>query len=441
MQDAYEPGIDGIVLTLHDMENGGIQIGTQTTHDGGQFYFNNTTVPGGLLYNHKYQIRMDTLQLPKLDITLGGTKPIGAPGGRLAARGARQASSSQRYYWLSPANRSNFTDPGLRDSDARLVGGSAVISVTSLDAGQNDFTNDLSVYSCPEVVAEKDTIGICAGIALDSIAADGNYLSRVDSVRFVVFSSPQSGTAMYGSGGTVLGTVKADANNRAVIYHPAISTVNTSSAVTQQYVYVLIYPIPENQACRQSSETVIQITPSLSATATGGELNCTVKQVTLTGQALYGDGSKATNATYSWTGPGSFTSSLQNPIVSVEGTYTLTISNPACPSSFTTATASVTSDTVVPDLTAGGAGLPCVNCSATLFAEAPGATLLWSGPNGFTSTETEPVVTIPGEYTVTATGVKGCTISTTVELLPSDNDDPCMNHVPVCVPITIRRVR
>lgn len=445
IQDAYEPGIDGVVLTLHDMENGGIQIGTQTTHDGGQFYFNNTTVPGGLLYNHKYEVRMDTIQLPALDITLGGTKPLGgkAPaGGRVAARGARQgAAIPQRYYTLSPANRSNFTDPDLRDSDAKLVGGSAVIAVTSLDAGQNDFTNDLSVFSCPELVAEKDTIAVCSGIAIDSIAADGQYLSRVDSVRFVVFSTPQSGTAMYGSGGVVLGTVKADANNRAVLYHPTIDTNNNLPTIKDQYVYAIIYPTPENPACRQSSETVIRVTPSLAVTATGGELTCTVKEVTLTGQALYGDGSLAPNASYFWTGPDSFTSSQQNPIVSAAGTYTLTIANPDCPSTFTLATATVTADTTLPELQAFGAALPCVNCTATLYAEAPGATLLWTGPNGFSSAEAEPVVSIPGEYTVTATGVKGCKISLTVDLLPAENDDPCLNHVPVCVPIAIKRIR
>ncbi|MVM29245.1 hypothetical protein GO755_04310 [Spirosoma sp. HMF4905] len=442
IQDAYEPGIDGIVLTLHDMENGGVQIGTQTTHDGGQFYFNNTTVPAGLLYNHKYEIRMDTTQLPKLDITLSGAVPLSASGGRVAARGARKAASGlQRYYTLSPANRSDFTTPDLRDSNAQLVGGSAVIAVTSLEPGQNDFTNDLSIYSCPELVSEKDTIGVCAGTAVDSIAATGKYFSRVDSVRFVVFSSPQSGTAMYGNTGTLLGTVKPNASNRVVLYNPAINTVNNSAVASSQYVYAIIYPMPENPACRQSSVVIIRVTPALSVTATGGKLTCSVKEVTLTGQAIYGDGSIAPIATYAWTGPGGFTSSLQNPIVSVEGAYILTIGNPSCPSAFTTTTAVVTSDTVVPELSAFGAGLECSTCSATLYAEAPGATLLWTGPNGFTSTEIEPVVTIPGEYTVTATGVNGCKISTTAELLPSDHDDPCANHTPICVPITIKRIK
>ncbi|SOD90230.1 SdrD B-like domain-containing protein, partial [Spirosoma fluviale] len=351
IQDAYEPGIDGVVLTLHDMENGGTVVGTQTTHDGGQFYFNNVTVPGGLAYLHKYEIRMDTAQLGSLNITLDGAKPLAASGGRLAARaaGARQgAASPQRYYTLSPANQTGFANADVRDSDAQLVGKSAVIAVTTQDAGQNDFTNDLSIYSCPELTTEKDTISLCAGAKLDSIVAVGNYLSRVDSVRFVRFTSPQSGTAMYANTGVVLGTVKPGPNtNRAVLYNPLITTDNNTGNGQNQYIYAIIYPTPVNVSCRQSDKTVIKIAPSLRAMASGGTLTCSVKSLTLTGQAQYGDGSPASPAVYSWKGPASpggasFSSVVSNPTVSVAGSYTLTVSDPACPSTMATITTNVT---------------------------------------------------------------------------------------------------
>lgn len=428
IQDAYEPGIDGVVLTLHDMENGGIQIASQTTHDGGQFYFNDSTVAVGMQYEHKYEIRMDTLQLPALDITLNGTVPLSPSGGRLAAAGARQAASvAKRYYTLSPLHRSNYTDGSIRDSDARLVGGFAVIPVTTLDAGQNDFTNDLSIYSCPELVSEKDTINLCPGSAIDSVAADGKYLSRVDSVRFVLFSSPQSGTAMYGNGGTVLGTVLADVNKRAVLKAPAIPTSNNGGGFLEQYVYAIIYPTPENPSCRQTALTVIQVAPAISVTATGGQLTCKITSVPIHSQAIYGDGSAAPKAIYRWSGPGSFTSNLANVSVSVPGVYTVTVSDPACPGSLSTATATVTIDTTkLVNLEAYGAALPCKNCTATLFVDPhdTNAQILWTGPGSFTSTATEPEVSIPGEYTVTATSLNGCPTVAVVDLLPID-DRPC----------------
>ncbi|WP_460971588.1 SdrD B-like domain-containing protein [Spirosoma migulaei] len=266
IQDTYETGIDGIVLTLHDMENGGAVVATQTTHDGGQYYFNNTTVPSGLKYGHKYEIRMATTQLSTLDISLAGTKPLTPSGGRKAANaaGARKgATDRQPYYALSPNNQTGFTNPDQRDSDAQLVNEYAVISLTTKDAGQNDFSNDLSIYSCPSISSEKDTISLCRTLAPDSIAAFGTHFSQIDSVRFVQFSSPQSGTAMYGSGGIVLGTVKPDSTtNRAVLYHPVLTAGATSSGVSYQYIYATIYPIPENPDCRQSAVTTLKIAPT-----------------------------------------------------------------------------------------------------------------------------------------------------------------------------------
>jgi len=61
-------------------------------------------------------------------------------------------------------------------------------------------------------------------------------------------------------------------------------------------------------------------------------LTCAITSVTLSGN------STTPGVSYSWTGPGGFTSSLQNPTVSAAGTYTVTVSDPAnagCPSTAT----------------------------------------------------------------------------------------------------------
>lgn len=70
IQDPSERGIDNVILTLHDMENGGIEVGRDTTANGGQFYFNDYNVSGGILKrNHKYEIRMSTNQKISLNPT------------------------------------------------------------------------------------------------------------------------------------------------------------------------------------------------------------------------------------------------------------------------------------------------------------------------------------------------------------------------------------
>jgi hypothetical protein len=395
IQNAYEPGIDGVVLTLYDMDNGGIQIASQTTRDGGQFYFNNTTVPSGLQYNRRYEIRMNMTQLSALDITMKGSAPLSGP---------------QRQYTLSPANSNNFTNPDLRDSDALLTGSTAIIAVKTLNAGQNDFTNDLGIYTCPELQNEKENLSRCSGMPLDSIVSTGTHLSQVDSVRFVVFSSPQSGTAMYGSGSTLLGTVLPDpTTGRAVLHNPALSTGNTTAGVVSQYIYALVWPMPADPNCRQSSQTMLTISPAVSVSAMGGEVNCSTTQITLNGQAIYGDGSLAANAAYTWAGPDGFSSNQQNPVVSVTGTYTLTVGNPACSSvQSPAAIASVTSSTAVPAVSVNSLTLTCIDPTGTLTASVSGGTTpynyLWS--TGATSQRI--AVNTAGPYSVTVTGINGC---------------------------------
>ena len=401
IQNAYEPGIDGVVLTLHDMDNGGNPIGTQTTHDGGQFYFNNTTVPTGLQYDHHYEIRMDMAQLSALDITIRGAAPL---------------AGSQRQYTLSPANSSNFTNADLRDSDAQLTGNTAVIAVTTGNAGQNDFTNDLGVYTCPELRNEISSLSLCSGMPLDSIVSTGTHLSQIDSIRFVVFSSPQSGTAMYGSGGTLLGTVSPDpTTGRAVLLNPAINTTNATAGIVSQYLYALVWPMPADPNCRQSSQTVLNVSPVVSASATGGEVNCSSAQITLNGQALYGDGSSATNVTYNWAGPNGFTSTQQNPSVSDVGNYTLTVGNPACISvQSLPAIATVTSSTVIPVASVNSLTLTCAALTGTLMASVSGGMAPYTYQWSTGATSQRIAVNIAGPYSVTVAGANGCyTVATT----------------------------
>ncbi|AQG80591.1 SdrD B-like domain-containing protein [Spirosoma montaniterrae] len=461
IQDAYEPGVDGIVLTLHDMANGGVQIATTTTQNGGLYYFNSSNVPDGLKFNHTYQVRMPLDQLPLLDITLNGTRPLNQGGGggnaRSTANGRVAAASQvQRSYSISPAFRTGTLDtPELRNSKGIIEGSSAVINVVTGDAGQNEFIFDLSMYSCPMLAPQKEVIDVCSGAEIDSIVVEGLHLSRTDQVQFVLFSSPQSGTAMY-SGGTVLGTVSAtaisssavsttvlstsataDSVKRAVLRNPVINTLNATANPLKQYVYAIVLPIPEDPNCRQSAETEIVIQPGISATATGGTLTCALTSVTMTGKATYKDGSDVPDPSvysYVWTGPGNFSATGQTAITDQPGTYTLTVDDVNCPSSTTTATALVESQTSVASLTltATPSGTVEVGTSVTLTAVGceSGTLVLSEGPI------VQPIV---GEnvYSATCTSGLGCTATTTVSVtatpvrsLRVDVQSICVKDVP-----------
>jgi hypothetical protein len=122
-------------------------------------------------------------------------------------------------------------------------------------------------------------------------------------------------------------------------------------------------------------------------------------------------------ATYSWTGPGGFTSSDREPTRSsatpaMAGSYLVTITVNGCPSAAGSTNVVVTPTPATP--TASNGGPYCENATIALSTpEVTGATYAWTGPGGFTSSDREPTrssatVAMAGTYAVTIT-VNGCT--------------------------------
>ncbi|MCP4089458.1 MAG: VWA domain-containing protein, partial [Gammaproteobacteria bacterium] len=145
------------------------------------------------------------------------------------------------------------------------------------------------------------------------------------------------------------------------------------------------------------------------ASASGGTITCSSSTVQLLGS------SPTSGVSYSWTGPGGFTSSSQNPTVSSTGTYTLTVTNTST-NCISTATAIVNQDMTAPGASASGGELTCSVTSITLNGGSPtsGVTYSWTGPGGFTSSSEDPSVSTPGTYNLTVTSnTNGCTSTAT----------------------------
>ena len=121
-------------------------------------------------------------------------------------------------------------------------------------------------------------------------------------------------------------------------------------------------------------------------------------------------------ATYSWSGPGSFSSTTQNPVISpatilASGTYFVTATVNGCTSPAGTVTIVVNA---IPAAPVASSNSPvCEGANLTLNATTiPGASYSWTSPT-FTSTVQNPTInsvgaTNSGNYAVTAT-VNGCT--------------------------------
>lgn len=135
------------------------------------------------------------------------------------------------------------------------------------------------------------------------------------------------------------------------------------------------------------------------------------------GQALNLTATSAGAGTYSWTGPGGFTSDQQFPVLTPitladAGTYTVYAVENGCLSTGTTLLVQVQPAPVIPSV---GANTPaCTGTTLNLTAATvAGATYSWQGPNSFTANTQNasiPSVTLTeaGMYTVYVTA-NGCT--------------------------------
>jgi len=166
------------------------------------------------------------------------------------------------------------------------------------------------------------------------------------------------------------------------------------------------------------------------------------------GDALNLTSNLIAGATYSWTGPNGFTSTLQNPSIAVStapatGTYLVSVNIAGCQGSAATTYAAVNSPPAAP--VAGSNSPVCsgnsMNLTATTIA---GASYTWTGPNGFTSTLQNPVIAsvtaaTAGTYTVNAivSGCTGAAGTTSVIVNPTPSTPTPTSNSPICVGVTL----
>jgi hypothetical protein len=165
-------------------------------------------------------------------------------------------------------------------------------------------------------------------------------------------------------------------------------------------------------------------------TATGGAIICVPSSVTLSGNAA------SDRLFYSWTGPDDFRSTEQNPVVTAPGIYTLTVWNPTT-GCLGTDTALVDLNNSCPGASASASGtLSCTGTSSVTLSGSSSTsevTYSWTGPNNFTSSAQNPVVTTVGPYNLTVTNpATGCTSTATVNVTTSINAEATATDILTC---------
>lgn len=236
-------------------------------------------------------------------------------------------------------------------------------------------------------------------------SASGGTITCSSSTTSLAASSPTNGVTYLWSGPGI------NQNNQAQ-QNPVVGTAG---------VYTVTVTNPANSCTSTATATVNANTTPPSATAMGGTLTCSAPSITL--QAS----SNAPQAVYQWTGPGITPNNQnqQNPLVSVDGSYLVVVTNPTngCTN---TASAIVNKDQLAPNLSASASGqLTCATNIITLSANSTtnNVTYAWSGPNGFSSSQQSFTTSVSGTYTVVVTAAaNGCTSSTIVNV--TENTTP-----------------
>lgn len=205
----------------------------------------------------------------------------------------------------------------------------------------------------------------------------------------------------------------------SALQNPTIPNITSANAGT----YNVTVSISGCSSAPGSTSVIVNPAPVAPAVSSNSPV-CQGSSINLTAPFVSG-------ASYQWSGPVSFGSTAQNPTIGSAalnnaGTYSLQITVGGC----TSTTASSTNVIVNPIPTAATASSNspvCQNSSINLAATTiSGATYSWTGPNGFSSTDQNPIIpnaqaADAGSYSVT-TSMNGCSSSanaTSVLINPS----------------------
>lgn len=179
----------------------------------------------------------------------------------------------------------------------------------------------------------------------------------------------------------------------------------------------------DDNGCEASTDSVTITEPDeLTLSAGSNSPVCSGMTVQLNSNPSGGSPSYS----YSWTGPGSFTSSAQNPSISGatasdSGTYSLTVTddNGCTITSSTVVTVNTTPSVSI----SPSSGTICSGASITLTASGA-SSYSWSPSTGLNTTTGSSVIANPSStssYTVTGTSSSGCTATKSVTVTVNNN--------------------
>jgi gliding motility-associated-like protein len=314
---------------------------------------------------------------------------------------------------------------------------STVTGATYTWTGPNGFTSSTK----NPVITNIDTnvSGVYSVIAKINGCPSAAGTTTVNAYKVPVISSSNSvnpATCSGTEGSITVNGLKLSTNylvnhkKNGVAQTPVTIQSNASGSLTMSGLNAGVYSniTVTLNGCTSDTVTTITLTnpPTPVVTAGGNLALCEGDNISLSASA------NLSGVTWSWTGPGSYSSSSQNPVRSGSlpswtGTYSVTATKNNCTSVAASTSVNVTGTPATP---VAGSNTPlCAGNTLTLTASSvSGASYSWTGPNSFSSSLQNPAITnidtiVSGIYTVIAS-IDGCpsaagTISVTAYQVPT----------------------
>lgn len=314
------------------------------------------------------------------------------------------AFAGSTYSWTGPNGfTSTLQNPAIPNVISAAAGTYSVV----INNGCNSSPGTVSVVVNPTPVSPtvSSNSPLCAGSTI-------NLSANTVSGASYNWSGP-NGFSSTSQNPSIPNATLADSGN-----YLATVTVGGCTSIPAS-TNVIVYPIPATPTVSSNSPV-----------CEGGNLNLSTTAVT--------------GATYSWTGPNSFVSSLQNPVITgvtpaATGTYSLTVTVNGCTSPAGSTAVTIQAIPAAPTVSSNSP--VCSGNAVNLTASSiTGATYSWTGPNGFTSTSQNPVISnatvaASGTYSVSAlfNGCPGPGASTTVTVNQTPLAPVASANTPLCV--------
>ncbi len=307
------------------------------------------------------------------------------------------SSGGTSYNWSGPGGFTSTLQNPTRTNATAAMAGTYTVTVTNANGCSSNATTTVVVNDLPIATAGSNS-PVCAGATINLTSSGGTNYS---------WSGPGGFTS--------------------TLQNP--TRTNATAAMAGTYTVT----VTNANGCSSTATTSVVVNALPIATAGSNSPVCTGSTINLTASG---------GTSYSWSGPGGFTSTLQNPTRTnatgaMAGTYTVTVTSSAGCSS--TATTDVVVNPLPNAIAKADPNPVCSGHFAQLFAKG-GVAYAWSGPGGFSSSQQNPGLGLvetnqAGTYTVTVTNNFGCSSTASVNLVVNQSPNGTASVSPqfVCV--------